>query len=160
VRSRSFALACFLGLKRAMSTNQAFWRHATLAMSDTPSGHNTATELTKERNRLAADRTLMAWIRTSLSLIGFGFGIGKVYEYLKSVGIHDSVDPIRSTLIFGSSFIGLGMLALIAAVIQHTRILQRLEAPDYAYNAMRPITVTVAIMLLMIGAFGLVGILL
>jgi hypothetical protein len=54
----------------------------------------------------------------------------------------------------------LGMLALIAAVIQHTRILQRLEAPDYAYNAMRPITVTVAIMLLMIGAFGLVGILL
>src|SRR5882757_2706696 len=69
------------------NTNQAFWRHATLAMSDTPSGHNTATELTKERNRLAADRTLMAWIRTSLSLIGFGFGIGKVYEYLKSVGI-------------------------------------------------------------------------
>ena len=71
----------------------------------------------------------MAWIRTALSLIGFGFGIGKVYEYLKSVGIHDTVDPIRSTLIFGSSFIGLGMLALIAAVIQHTRILQQLEAP-------------------------------
>jgi hypothetical protein len=34
------------------------------------------------------------------------------------------------------------MLALVAAVIQHTRILQRLEAPDYAYNAMRPMTVT------------------
>jgi hypothetical protein len=30
-----------------------------------------------------------------------------------------------------------GILALVAAVIQHTRILQRLEAPDYAYNAMR-----------------------
>jgi hypothetical protein len=80
--------------------------------------------------------------------------------YLRSVGIHDTVDPSRSTLIFGRSFIGLGMLALVTAVIQHTRILQRLEAPDYAYNAMRPITVTVAIMLLMIGAFGLVGILL
>ena len=66
----------------------------------------------------------------------------------------------KRVVIVGSSFIGLGMLALIAAVIQHTRILQRLEAPDYAYNAMRPITVTVAIMLLMIGAFGLVGILL
>jgi hypothetical protein len=45
------------------------------------------------------------------------------------------------------------MLALIAAIIQHTRILRRLEAPDYAYNAMQPITV-----LLMIGAFRLVGI--
>jgi uncharacterized membrane protein YidH (DUF202 family) len=143
-----------------MSINQTFGRDGTSVMSDMPSSRNTATELTKERNRLAADRTLMASIRTSLSLIAFGFGIGKVYEYLKSVGIHDSVDPIRSTLISGSSFIGLGMLALVAAVIQHTRILQRLEAPDYAYNAMRPITVTVAIMLLMIGAFGLVGILL
>ncbi|WRH67064.1 MAG: DUF202 domain-containing protein [Planktothrix sp. GU0601_MAG3] len=33
------------------------------------------TELAKYRSRAAADRTLMAWIRTSLSLIGFGFGI-------------------------------------------------------------------------------------
>jgi inner membrane protein YidH len=129
-------------------------------MSDTSLGRSTATELTKERNRLAADRTLMAWIRTSLSLIGFGFGIGKVYDYLKSAGVHDSVDPIRSTLLVGSSFMGLGMLALVAAVLQHVRILQRLEAPDYAYNAMRPIAVTVAVLLLMIGAFGLVGILL
>jgi len=83
-----------------MSTNQAFKRYAALAMSDTSSVRNTATELTKERNRLAADRTLMAWIRSSLSLIGFGFGIGKVYEYLKSVGLHNTVDPIRSTLVF------------------------------------------------------------
>jgi uncharacterized membrane protein YidH (DUF202 family) len=36
---------------------------------------NIATELARERTREAADRTLMAWIRTSLSLIGFGFGI-------------------------------------------------------------------------------------
>jgi putative membrane protein len=63
-------------------------------MSAAPSGRNTATELTKERNRLAAGRTLMAWIRTALSLIGFGFGIGKVYEYLKSVGIQ--IRSIRS----------------------------------------------------------------
>jgi putative membrane protein len=143
-----------------MRRSRTYRRDAPPAISGTPADRSTATELTKERNRLAADRTLMAWIRTSLSLIGFGFGIGKVYEYLRSVGIHDSVDPIRSTLIFGSSFIGLGMLALIAAVIQHTRILQQLEAPNYAYNAMRPISVTVAIVLLMIGAFGLVGILL
>ena len=59
----------------------------------------------------------------------------------------------------GSSFIGLGMLGLVAAVIQHTRMLQRSEAPDYAYNAMRPTDVTVAIMLLIIGASGLLGIL-
>jgi putative membrane protein len=143
-----------------MSTNQAFMRDATLAMSDTPSGRNMATELTKERNRLAADRTLMAWIRTALSLIGFGFGIGKLFEYLRVAGLREAADPIRSTKIFGGSFIILGMLALLAAVIQHARILQRLETPNYAYSAMRPLAVTVAIMLLLIGAFGLIGILL
>jgi hypothetical protein len=52
------------------------------------------------------------------------------------------------------------MLALVAAIIQHTRILPQPGAPDYAYNAMQPITVTVATVLLMIDAFGLVGILL
>ena len=30
----------------------------------------------------AADRTLMAWIRTCLSLIGFGFGIAKLRDIL------------------------------------------------------------------------------
>ncbi len=33
------------------------------------------TDLAKYRSRAATDRTLMAWMRTSLSLIGFGFGI-------------------------------------------------------------------------------------
>jgi len=100
----------------------------------------------------------MAWIRTALSLIGFG--IGKLFEYLRAAGLREAADPIRSTKIFGGSFILLGMLALLAAVIQHTRILQRLDHPDFAYDAMRPIAATVAILLLMIGAFGLVGILL
>jgi putative membrane protein len=143
-----------------MSGNQTFGRERASTAGGAPSDRNTATELTKERNRLAADRTLMAWIRTSLSLIAFGFGIGKASDYLRSAGIRDTVDPIRSTQIFGSCFVGLGMLALVAAIIQHTRILRRLDAPDYAYNAMQPITVTVAIALLMIGAFGLFGILL
>ena len=38
-------------------------------MNDPPDTYNMANELAKERNRAAAERTLMAWIRTSLSLI-------------------------------------------------------------------------------------------
>ncbi len=129
-------------------------------MSDRPAGINTATELAKERNREAADRTLMAWIRTALSLIGFGFGIGKLDAYLQSSGVHTSLDPIRSTLIFGESFIVLGVLGLLAAVIQHVRILKRLAQPDFAYSAMRPVAIAVAAMLLLIGAFGFLAILL
>ena len=39
-----------------------------------------STELAKERNREVTDRILMAWIRTSLSLIGFGFGIDAIVQ--------------------------------------------------------------------------------
>ena len=35
----------------------------------------TTTELARERNREAADRTLLAWIRTSLAMTSLGFGI-------------------------------------------------------------------------------------
>lgn len=43
--------------------------------------------LTRERNREAADRTLLAWIRTTLTLIGFGFGAGKFTQYMESAFI-------------------------------------------------------------------------
>lgn len=129
-------------------------------MTEVPGHTNTATELARERNREAADRTLMAWIRTTLSLIGFGFGIGKFYDYLEKAHLDEAIDPIRSTLILGGSFIILGMLALLAAVIQHGRILNRLDHRDFAYTALRPITLTVAVALLLIGAFAFVGILL
>jgi putative membrane protein len=128
-------------------------------MSDKPLAPNLANELARERNREAAERTLMAWIRTALALIGFGFGIGKLDAYLQGAGSHTRFDLPHSSLIFGASFIVVGLLGLLAAIVQHTRILKRLSQPDFAYNAMRPIAMTVAIMLMLIGLFGLIAIL-
>jgi len=119
---------------------------------------NTNTELARERSREAADRTLLAWIRTALSLIGFGFGIGKFYDYMQTAGIQRELDPIRSTLIFGASFIVLGVFGLAAAVIQHARLLRRLEKVEYAYAPPLPLGMIMAILLLLIGVFGLVAV--
>jgi inner membrane protein YidH len=127
-------------------------------MTDRPATTNTANELARERNREAADRTLMAWIRTALSLIGFGFGIGKLAAYVDAAGLRTSLDT-HSSLIFAASFIVVGILGLLAAIVQHARILVRLSRPDFAYDAMRPIAMTVAVMLILIGVFGLVAIL-
>jgi putative membrane protein len=102
---------------------------------------------------------LMAWIRTALSLIGFGFGIGKLDAYLQGAGLHTRFDLPHSSLIFGASFIVVGILGLLAAIVQHARILKRLSRPDFAYNAMRPIAMTVAALLMLIGIFGLIAIL-
>ena len=73
-------------------------------MDASSSGGNIATELAKERNRAAADRTLNSWIRTSLALIGFGFGISKIHASLEAMGVHGPSDPMRSTLLVGGSF--------------------------------------------------------
>ena len=67
-------------------------------MTDKPVAVNLANELAKERNRAAAERTLMAWIRTALSLIGFGFGIGKFAAYMDEAGLNRPVDPAHTTL--------------------------------------------------------------
>jgi putative membrane protein len=128
-------------------------------MTETPTARNLANELAKERNREAAERTLMAWIRTALSLIGFGFGIGKLAAYMEAAGLHSRLDIPHSSLIFGASFIVVGILGLLAAIVQHARILKRLSRPDFAYNAMRPIAMTVAALLMLIGLFGLIAIL-
>ena len=42
------------------------------------------TELAKQRNHLANERTFQAWIRTSLSLMGFGFIIEQFSIFLRA----------------------------------------------------------------------------
>jgi putative membrane protein len=73
--------------------------------------------LAHERTILAQERTLMAWVRTSLSLIGFGFTIFRVFKDLHK----DSMLPGGNSAAqdFGVILVVLGTGFLIAASIQH-----------------------------------------
>ena len=119
------------------------------------SSHAPADSLTRERNREAAERTLMAWIRTSLALIGFGFGIGKFYQYMESAVPEITLDPTRSALIFGGAFIAMGTFSLLFAVIQYARILSRIKQADFTYRPPWPLAVILSIGLLGLGIFTL-----
>jgi putative membrane protein len=129
-------------------------------MDEPPKEMNVSNELAKERTREAADRTLMAWIRTCLALIGFGFGIAKFRDVLVEAGYHRGPEHLHSTLIFGLSFIALGIFGLLAAVIQHWRILQHLKFDEFQYTGFRPVVMVTAILLLLIGLFAFLSIVL
>ena len=120
---------------------------------------STTNELARERNRAAADRTLMAWIRTALAMIGFGFGVGKLYEALEQSYPDRVVDTLHSSKIVGEALIALGVLGLLAAVIQHWRILKHIEEDRYIYRPPRALPMIVALLLLSIGVFAFVSIL-
>jgi inner membrane protein YidH len=119
-----------------------------------------SSELSRERTRQAADRTLMAWVRTSLSLIGFGFGVAKYRDILMNAGfIQHPPEEYNTTLIFGLSFISLGVFGLLAAVIQHWRILQAIKHDPLAFPVFKPLSMFMAVILLFIGGFAFVAVL-
>jgi uncharacterized membrane protein YidH (DUF202 family) len=128
-------------------------------MSEHPTDPNESTELARERNREAADRTLMAWIRTSLAMIGFGFGIAKFRDVLAEAGLRHGKGPLHDTIVFGLSFIALGTLSLLAAIVQHWRILQHIKREHFHYTGIQPLVLITAILLLIIGLFAFIAIL-
>jgi putative membrane protein len=122
---------------------------------------NLTNELAKERNRAAYDRTLMAWIRTAISLIGFGFAIAKSYEYIQMDEIEKTgrfLDQIHAPLWFGMSFIVLGMLCILGGVIQYVKVVKQIQTGEFTYGEPRPLAKIVALILLIIGVFALIAI--
>ncbi|PZV18868.1 MAG: hypothetical protein DCF20_02095 [Pseudanabaena sp.] len=121
--------------------------------------YNLTNELARERNRVAAERTLMAWIRTSLSLITFGFGIDRIAIALQNSKLQSSSNIDMVSRWVGLSFILLGVGALSAAAREHMKVLKLLSQEDYIYTRPRSIGLITAISLVSIGIFAFLTIL-
>lgn len=117
--------------------------------------YSESNELARERNRAAADRTLLAWIRTSLSLIAFGFGIDRIVTVVAPAH-HESLGLSAAV---GLSFMALGIYALVDASLHYRRELRMLGQPRYVYATTRSSGIVVAGILAAIGALAFIGIL-
>jgi putative membrane protein len=115
-------------------------------------------ELAKARNRAAEERTLMAWIRTALSLIGFGFGIDRIVTAIDQT-LGDAVNSVRLTRILGLAFVALGTFALLYAARDHQRQLHRIQRNDLVYVSRQSPSVVVANVLVVLGIVAFVGVL-
>jgi putative membrane protein len=87
------------------------------------------TDLSLDRTYMATERTLQAWIRTTLSMISFGFTLGKLAEVLKDVEVKGPF-LTRTLSVTGIAYalVLLGTLGLTAAIVQHGLTLRDLRA--------------------------------
>ncbi len=116
---------------------------------------NLNNELAKERSRAAAERTMMAWIRTSLSLISFGFGLDKIIAAINRSRLEGSQHAGMSVRLVAMGFVLIGIVSMAAATRQHLRTLKQLKRDDFVYIDQTSITIFTAIALTIIGVVAL-----
>jgi len=111
------------------------------------------TRMSANRTVMAAERTLMAWVRTSLSMIGFGFGIDKIVETLRTSDVPLAVRLESGVRWFGIGIVLLGIYAMWASLGEYRRTVNLIGGA--AGGQVAPtLATTVGRWLVAIGAFA------
>src|SRR5262245_11372919 len=97
----------------------------------------------------ANERTLLAWVRTSIALMTFGFVIARIGIWLRALGAHpDAADHHGlGTAWIGGVFVAMGVIACGLAVRRYAAsrraIRQEQAIPDGAFPVLMAVLVTV-----------------
>ena len=106
------------------------------------------------RVRFAAERTLLAWIRTGLAMMGFGFVLARFGLFLREIALVEHDRPPHSpglSLWIGTALVLLGVAVTLLAAVQHWHVIQRLNR-GAAYQAPRwSLGLVVAVLLAVLG---------
>jgi putative membrane protein len=114
------------------------------------------TGMAKFRTQLAMDRTTLAWIRTTLTMATFGFGmIGYFRSVEESTGTARSVKLHQGAIKFGAALVVLSILATVLSGLSHWRSLGSLRAGEQLVTTRWPLSITVAMLLSLLGLAGL-----
>jgi uncharacterized protein (DUF302 family)/uncharacterized membrane protein YidH (DUF202 family) len=103
---------------------------------------------------LAAERTFLAWIRTGLALMGFGFVVARFGLFLRALQFNQVNLPAES---FGLSFwtgtvlITLGVVVNIVSARHYSRLIRDLNEGGSAFNRPSSLGVAVAVILAVFG---------
>lgn len=121
--------------------------------------------------RMALERTLMAWVRTAVGLIGFGFTIVQFFQRLSDMqGVAPALRP-QAPRHLGLALIGAGVAALLISLWQYWRVVNYLWSGSFRPIAgleaknMKPVVsqtplMAIVIAVIAIGLFAFVSVLL
>lgn len=111
-------------------------------------GHN-------RRVHMANERTFLAWIRTSVAVMAFGFVVEKFSLFVKQMAYYMGKEasppaPVYSSLI-GILLVGLGMLMGVLAFIRYKNVERQIDEDTYAPSPV--LSVLLAISVIVVGMF-------
>jgi len=105
---------------------------------------NTSISLSSLRDHMANERTFLAWIRTSIGIMAFGFVVEKFSLFLKQIAfflgtsnvIHptmENISPPQSgySAIFGIILVALGALISLLAFFKYKKIETQISKDTY-----------------------------
>ncbi|MGD1091954.1 MAG: DUF302 domain-containing protein [Bryobacteraceae bacterium] len=103
---------------------------------------------------LAAERTFLAWIRTGLALMGFGFVVARFGLFLQALQAAQPILTDRSyglSVWFGTALLVLGVLVTIMSTWNHVRTVRELSRGGAGLTRPSPLAISVALILAVIG---------
>lgn len=112
-------------------------------------------KIDRQREHQANERTFLAWLRTSIALIGFGFAIarfGLFFQQLQATLMQQPVlvHPLFNSKNLGVTLVIFGILVIALAAWQYNRVFWQIERSDY-----RPSRWLVAMMTVVVMTIGL-----
>jgi putative membrane protein len=92
------------------------------------------------RVRFAIERTLLAWVRTGLALMGFGFVVARFGLFLREIESVRQAAPLTAptglSLWIGTALILLGVLVNLLVSAEHLRLMRQVRSePPYGVRS-------------------------
>jgi putative membrane protein len=107
------------------------------------------------RNYMAVERTFLAWIRTGLSLMGFGFVVARFGLFLRELQSANLNIPTKSfglSIWFGTALIVIGVLANAVSTWQYVGLIRKLNRGDDTFNQPSSPAIVIAVILAVLGS--------
>jgi len=109
------------------------------------SGLKEKNSIERSREHLVNERTFLAWIRTSIAFMGFGFIIVKFTLFLKQLSILVEINKVPAqgySSLIGVIMVAVGVIISVMAFIKYKKNYLQLENNNFVSSSMMSLLIT------------------